>query len=94
MNNTRNEIEKLASTMESLAHEIRVRLKAGQDILGLSNELVRNNSTFVFTLGEMYALEQVGSTRTVQAKKVSAPSGTHRNYHNLRDTTGRFTRKV
>jgi hypothetical protein len=93
LNTTRNEIKKLAQAMETLAHEVQVKLDTGSDILMLANELVRNNSTFVFTVGEMYALEQLGTTRTVTATKVSSGS-TSRNYHNVRDSHGRFVRKV
>lgn len=90
---TRNEIKQLARTLESLAHEVQVKLDSGSDILGVANELVRSNSTFIFTLGEMYALEQLGTTRTVSAKRVSSGSSTPR-YHNVRDAFGRFTRRV
>jgi hypothetical protein len=89
---TRNEIKQLARTLESLAHEVQVRLDAGSDILVVANELVRSNSTFTFALGEMYALEQLGTTRTVSSKRVS--SGSTPRYHNVRDAFGRFTRKV
>lgn len=93
--NTRNEIKQLAQTMETLAHEVQVRLDAGSDILTLANELVRNSSTFVFTLGELYALEQVGTTKTRTARKVTSGStASSRNYHNVRDNLGRFTSKV
>lgn len=91
---TRNEIKQLAQTMETLAREVQVRLDAGSDILVLGNELVRNSSTFVFTLGEMYALERVGSTSSVTATKVSSGTPSARNYHKVRDSLGRFTRKI
>jgi hypothetical protein len=62
------------------------------DILGVANELVRNSQTFVFALGEVYALEQVGSQgKTVKATQVKAGNA---NYHNVRDNRGRFTRAV
>lgn len=87
-----NEMKQLAKTMESLAHEVQVKLDAGDDnVMTLATELVRNNSTFVFTLGEMYALKALGPTRKVKAR---APSTTPRNYHNHRNALGRFTRKV
>ena len=89
---TRNEIKQLAKTLESLAREVQTKLDAGADILGVANEIVRSNSSFVFTLGEMYALEQLSSTRTVSAKRVSSGTSGVRNYHNRRDSLGRFTR--
>lgn len=112
---TKNEIKQIAQNMETLAREVQVRLTADNDILDIANELVRNSSTFVFTLGEHYALKQVGSSKTRKGTVVastvasgttgtgSTPTGTvvsgttstvARNYHNVRDTAGRFTRKV
>ena len=89
---TRNEIKQLARTLESLAREVQTKLDAGDNILLVANELARNSSTFVFTLGEMYALEQVGSSRKVKARGTS--TSTLHNYHNVRDSLGRFTRKI
>jgi hypothetical protein len=88
---TRNEIKQLAKTLESLAREIQVKLDAGADILPVANEIVRSNSSFVFTLGEMYALEQLGRI-TRSTKTVASGSSSSRNYHNVRDSLGRFTR--
>lgn len=90
----RNEIKQAAQTMETLAHEIQVRLESGTDILALANELVRNSSTFVFSLGEMYALERVSTSRKTKSKSTVSAS-THNYRHNLRDPhTKRFIRKV
>jgi uncharacterized protein YoxC len=95
-NSTRNEVKQLAKTMESLAHEIQVLLDSGANILGVANELARNSSTFVFTLGGMYALDELGSTSSkVAAKGGSAVKPQHTSrYHNVRDSLGRFTRKI
>jgi hypothetical protein len=86
---TRNDVKQLAQQIETLAKEVQSQLDKGGDFLSTANELVRNNVTFVFALGEVYALEQVGSTpkKTVRATKVSNP-----NYHNVRDSHGRFMR--
>ena len=85
---TRNDVKQLASTIEALAKQFRDNLDNNGDFLSTANELVRNSQTFVFALGEVYALEQVGSTgKTVKATKVSNQS-----YYNVRDTKGRFTR--
>jgi hypothetical protein len=86
---TRNDVKQLAQTIESLAREVQNKLENNGDFLATANELVRNNLTFVFTLGEVFALEQVGHTgKTVKATRVG-----NSNYHNLRDSRGRFTRK-
>jgi hypothetical protein len=92
-NTTRNDVKQLAQQIEVLARDVQSKLDTNGDFLTAANELVRNNLTFVFTLGEFYALQQSGSTRTVKATAVSNPSGTPR-YHNLRDSRGRFARKV
>jgi len=86
---TRNDVKQLAATIEVLAREVQSVLDTSGDFLGVANELVRNNLTFVFTLGEVYALEQAGVPgKTVKAKVISS------NYHNLRDNRGRFTKKI
>ena len=86
---TRDDVRQLATTIEMLAREVQSKLDNNGDFLMTANELVRNNLTFVFALGEVYALEQAGlSGQTVKARVVSP------NYHNVRDNLGRFTRKV
>jgi hypothetical protein len=93
---TRNDVKQLAEKIEGLARDVQSKLtnnSSSADLLSSANELVRNNLTLVFTLGEFYALQQVGSGKTVQATTVTNPSGTQR-YHNVRDSRGRFTSKV
>lgn len=94
---TRNDVKQFAEKIEALAKEVQVKLDNGGDFLSVANELVRNNSTFVFTIGEVYALEQSGAAKVVKAKVVSnvnSTSGANRNYHNVRDSHGRFVSKV
>ena len=94
-NTLRNEVSRLAQQIETLARQVQTSLASGNNPIGLANELVRNSSTFTFALGELYALEQSGqSTKTVKATTVSNPSGTkvNKNYHNVRDSLGRFSR--
>lgn len=90
MSNTiRNELSKLAQQMEDLARQVQVKLSTGGDPMTLANELVRSSSVFVFTLGQLYADE----SKTVKVTTVSNPNNTKaRNYHNVRDSLGRFTR--
>lgn len=100
---TRDDLKQLASTIESLAHEIQNKIDAGSEILTVANELVRNNLTLVFALGEVSAVEQITAAttkpvknKTVLAKTVKA--GKPRNYNNnykVRDNkSGRFVVKV
>jgi hypothetical protein len=86
---TRDDVKQLAVTIEMLAKEVQSKLDSNGDFLLTANELVRNNLTFVFALGEIHALEQAGLPgQTVKARVVSS------NYHNVRDNRGRFARKV
>lgn len=91
-NTTRNDVKQLAEKIETLAKDLQSKLDLNGDFLGAANELVRNNLTLVFTLGEYYALSQSGSTKTVNATVVSQPRGNTANYHNVRDNRGRFVR--
>jgi hypothetical protein len=90
-NTTRNDVKQLAANIETLARDVQSKLDTDGDFLTAANELVRNNLTFVFTLGEFYALQQVGGNKTVKATKVSNGNA---NYHNVRDSRGRFAPKV
>lgn len=86
---TRDDVKKLAITIEALAKEVQSELDNNGDFLSTANELVRNSSTFVFALGEVYALEQASLPgQSVKARVVNA------NYHNVRDSHGRFTKKI
>ena len=101
----RDDVKQLAVKIENLAKEVQKKLFSGEDVLAVSNELVRNNATFVFTLGELYAIEQYGLTNTAPASSdkkpatiVSNPNNTkpatyYHKYHNVRDSYGRFSTK-
>lgn len=92
-NTSRNDVKQLAERIEALAKEVQSKLDSNGDFLTPANELTRNNLTFVFTLGEYYAGQQLGTTKSVKATAVSNPNGTTVRYHNVRDSRGRFTRK-
>lgn len=98
MNNTnRNDVKQLAVQIENLAREVQAKVDNGGDLIPLSEELVRSNIAFIFTIGEVFALEKVGSGKTVVATTISNPNRINRNYsnhHNVRDNRGRFARKV
>jgi glucosamine 6-phosphate synthetase-like amidotransferase/phosphosugar isomerase protein len=94
---SRNEVKQLAQTLENLARQVQTLLDAGDNIMLVANELARNSSTFVFALGSMYAVEN-GATTSSHKVKAKGPgtisTSLHRNFHNVRDTHGRFTRKI
>ena len=84
---SRNDVKQLAQKIESFAKEVQTQVDAGGGILTPAHELVRNVNTFIFALGEVYAVEQLGGT----GKKVKATTVSNPNYHSLRDpSTGRF----
>lgn len=87
-NTTRNDVKVLAQQIENLARDVQSKLDNGADFLSSANELVRNTTTFVFSIGEIYALEQSGKGKVTQVK-----SGSNPNYHNVRDSLGRFTKR-
>ena len=83
---SKNDVKKLAQQIENLARDIVTKVDQNMDILASANELVRCNATFVFTLGEVHALENMSKTNTGSATaKVKS-----QNYHNMRDSRGRF----
>lgn len=86
MNNStvRTELKRLVSNIETLAKETQARLDAGASILDIANELVKSSVTMTFALGELYALEDK-STNTTRKPQL--------NFHNARDSRGRFARK-
>jgi hypothetical protein len=89
---TRNDVKQFASKIEALAKEVQSKVDNGDDYLSVANELMRNSTTLVFTIGEVYAIEQSGSGKKVKATTVKT-GNVNRNYHNVRDNNGRFTRK-
>lgn len=98
MNTTnRNDVKQVAGVIENLARQVQEKVDSGGDLISLAEELVRNNVAFIFTVGEVFALERAGlAGKTVAATTVSNPSKTARNYsnhHNLRDSRGRFVPK-
>ena len=93
---TKNDIKQLAVTIESLAKLVQNKIDSGDDVLSSANELVRNNLTLVFALGEVSAAEQLASGKTVKIIKNSSNSKSHnyQNYYRVRDNnTGRFVSK-
>lgn len=83
---SKNDVKKLAQQIENLAKDIVMKVDQNLDILASANELVRCNATFVFTLGEVHALENMSKSNTSSvAAKVKS-----QNYHNMRDSRGRF----
>lgn len=90
----RSELKKIASQIETLAHEAHTKLSNGSSILDVANELVKNSITLTFGLGELYATEntaRVAST-TVTNKTKTGSRNVSANWHNVRDNRGRFTR--
>lgn len=87
---TKDDVKRLAASIENLAHEIQQSIDNDADILATANELVRNNLILVFALGEVSASNALSK----QVKGVVVKSGQTRyqNYHKARDNKGRFSR--
>jgi hypothetical protein len=83
----RNVITQIAQQIENLARQVQTNMSQNKDVITPANELARNASTFVFTLGEMYALQ---SGKKVKGTTVSNPSGTNYRHARRDTTTGRF----
>ncbi len=54
----KNDIKQLASMIELLAKEVQNSIDNDQHLLSLGNELVKNSTTLVFTLGSLYQESQ------------------------------------
>jgi uncharacterized protein YoxC len=86
---TRTALKQIAQQIENLAKQVQSKLASGADILSTANELVRNSSTFVFSLGQLHAQD-----KKRQATIVSNPNGTATpTWHNHRDSLGRFAKR-
>jgi hypothetical protein len=82
---TKDDVKKLAASIENLAKEIQLGIDQGTNVLTTANELVRNNMVLVFALGEV-------SGTGAKTAKVVQPR--YLNYHKKRDpATGRFLSK-
>lgn len=92
MNSTsRKDVKQLAESIEALAKQVQTTLDSGGSVLALASELARNNITFVFSLGELYANETVGKAPK-KATVVKSPSATSRKF--VRDSLGRFSSRT
>ena len=80
---TKSDVRKLAEQIEVLAKDIQRSIDNNCDHLATANELVRNTTTLVFALGEVFATEQMTTNK---------PSVSNKVYY--RDSRGRFARKV
>ena len=90
--NTKNDVKQLVEKIELLAKEVHSRLSTGGDYLTLASELVTKSNTFVFALGEMCALEQLGSGKKTKVKVVRVPNPNAPKRSYKRDSSGRFAR--
>ena len=82
---TKDDVKKLAASIENLAKEIQLGIDQGTNVLTTANELVRNNMVLVFALGEVSA---------TGVKPVKVVQNRYQNYHKKRDpSTGRFLTK-
>lgn len=84
----RLEVSDLVSNIEALAVNFRTALANGNDVIQTANELVAKTMTLTFSVGELYALENVAASSAVATVKVNS----HPNWQRPRDNNGRFIR--
>jgi len=98
ISSTRNDVKQLAAQIEVLAKRVQETLDGKGDFLAAANELVRNSTTMVFALGEVYAMENAKLSVATKAKAKSSVAKKvytqkpGRVYY--RDQRGRFASKV
>lgn len=80
---THDDVKQLAATIESLAHEIQIKIDSGSDVLSTANELIRNNLTLVFALGEVSAAQSYNTKKNPR---------NYSNYYKIRNNVGRFAK--
>ena len=80
----KNDIKQLASMIELLAKEVQNSIDNDQHILSLGNELVKNSTTLVFTLGSLYQESQHFECETFDDSKETSMF--------KRDKLGRFSK--
>lgn len=80
----KNDIKQLASMIELLAKEVQNSIDNDQHILSLGNELVKNSTTLVFTLGSLYQEGQHFECETFSDSKETSTF--------KRDKLGRFSK--
>jgi hypothetical protein len=78
---SRDDVKNLAVEIERLAKDLQSKLDSGINYIIPANELVKSTQTMVFSLGELYAVEN-GAKHS---------SRTNRTY--TRDRLGRFSSK-
>lgn len=83
---SRNDVKQLAAQIELLSKEVQGNIDNGGDFLAPANELVRNATTMIFALGEVFAVEN-GARKAGKIKSNTGSSGTKVYY---RDACGRF----
>lgn len=92
----RADLNDLVLKISKLATEASSRLTNGSNVLDVATSLVKENASFIFKIGQLYQVEQATQTATTSSgSTVQVNVGSSRssvNYHNVRDSRGRFTR--
>jgi transcription initiation factor IIE alpha subunit len=84
---SRNDVKTFAKQIETLARTVQDNIDNNTAFLTQANELVCKCTSLVFTLGEVYAVEQTSVKTKSTVSRKSNP-----NFYNVRDSKGRFTR--
>jgi len=87
----RNELKKILGQVNSLSQQVSDSLDKDENIVDLSNELVKAAVTFTFHLGHLYGVE---NKLNQPAKAVALSKAVNVQYHSFRDSKGRFAAKA
>jgi hypothetical protein len=86
----RLEVKKLAKEIETRAKQVQKQLRSGSmnDVVVAANQLVIDTNRFTFLLGGFVQMEKNAGN-----KPAKNPALARANYHNLRDSRGKFIPK-
>lgn len=86
----RNELQKILGQVTSLSQQVTDSLAKEENVVDLSNELVKQVVSFTFHLGHLYGVESTATAVSSPAKSVKVAKAVNVRYHNVRDHRGRF----
>ncbi len=90
----RNELKKILSQVSTLSQQVSDMLDKEENVVDLSNELVKSSISFTFHLGHLYGVEADLNQVSAAPKSVKVARAVNVRYHNVRDHRGRFVQKA
>src|SRR4051812_17207608 len=90
----RSELKKILSQVTSLSQQVSDSLEKQDNVVDLSNELVKSMVSFTFHLGHLYGVESAPVAVSSAPKSVKVAKAVNVRYHNVRDHLGRFVHRT